>query len=176
MTRPSADRAVGPPVIDDYNPEWPDRFAEEAARIRAALGNVAVRIEHVGSTAVPGLAAKNTIDIQISVAEMDRSLYEAPLESLGYTSVWDVATDEHHFFGRPYETRPRLFNVHVCPVGSAWERRHIAFRDFLIANPDAARRYEAFKKELAPNFDDTLEYAHAKEDFIREMEREAGLL
>jgi GrpB-like predicted nucleotidyltransferase (UPF0157 family) len=82
----------------------------------------------------------------------------------------------HHFFGRPYETRPRLFNVHVCPAGSQWERRHIAFRDYLRTNPVAARRYEAFKKEIAPNFDDTLKYADAKEDFIRQMEREAGIL
>jgi GrpB-like predicted nucleotidyltransferase (UPF0157 family) len=82
----------------------------------------------------------------------------------------------HHFFGRPYETRPRLFNVHVCPAGSQWERRHIAFRDYLRTNPVAARRYEAFKKEIAANFDDTLKYADAKEDFIRQMEREAGIL
>ena len=129
----------------------------------------------MGSTAVPGLAAKDSIDIQISAPKMERSLYEAPLESLGYTSVWDLATDEHHFFGRPYESWPRLFNVHVCAIGSEWERRHIAFRDYLRANPDAARRYESYKKEIAPNFDDTLEYANAKEDFIREMEREAGI-
>jgi GrpB-like predicted nucleotidyltransferase (UPF0157 family) len=175
QSQPSAARAVGPPIIVPYNPEWPSRFEEEAVRIRDALGDAPVRIEHVGSTAVPGLAAKDTIDIQISVPTMDRSLYEAPLESLGYTSVRDAATDEHHFFGRPYETRPRLFNVHVCPAGSEWERRHIAFRDYLRANPEAMHRYEAFKKEIAPNFDDTLEYAHAKEDFIREMEREAGI-
>lgn len=174
--KPSASRAVGPPIIVPYNPDWPPRFEQEASRIRAALGNIAVRIEHVGSTAVPGLAAKDTIDIQISVPRMDRSLYEGCLESLGYTSVWDMATDEHHFFGRPYETRPRLFNVHVCPAGSEWERRHIAFRDYLRSNPEARQCYEAFKKEIAPNFDDTLEYADAKEDFIRQMEREAGLL
>ncbi len=140
------------------------------------LGDVAVRIEHVGSTAVPGLAAKDTIDIQVSVAKMDRALYEAPLESLGYTSVSDKATDEHHFFGRPYTTLPRLFNVHVCPVGSEWERRHIAFRDYLRDQPEAARRYETFKRQIATKFDDTLEYAYAKEDFIRQMEREAGIV
>lgn len=174
-SKPSDKRAVGPPVIVTYNAEWPLRFEAEASRIREALGAIAVRVEHVGSTAVPGLAAKDTLDIQISVPRMDRSLYEGPLEALGYTSVWDVATEEHHFFGRPYETRPRLFNVHVCPVGSEWERRHIAFRDYLRANPDAAARYEKFKKEIAPKFSDTLEYAYAKEDFIRNMEREARI-
>lgn len=176
MSEPSASRAIGPPIIVPYNREWPSRFEAEAARIRNALADVALRIEHVGSTAVPELAAKDTIDIQISVPTMDRRLYEAALESLGYTSVWDTATDEHHFFGRPYETRPRLFNVHVCPVGSEWERRHIAFRDYLRANPEAARRYEIFKKEIAPSFDDTLQYADAKEDFIREMGRDAGII
>lgn len=169
-------RAVGPPVIVAYNSEWPARFQAEAARIRVALSDVAVRIEHVGSTAVPGLAAKDTIDIQISVPTMDRILYEVPLEQLGYTSVWDKATVEHHFFARPYTTRPRLFNVHVCPVGSEWERRHIAFRDYLRSNVSAAQRYAAFKKEIAPKFSDTLEYAEGKEDFIREMERDAGII
>jgi GrpB-like predicted nucleotidyltransferase (UPF0157 family) len=173
---PSDTRAVEPPIIVPYNPKWPSRFEAEASSIREALGDVAVRIEHVGSTAVPGLAAKDTIDIQVSVATMDRSLYEAPLERLGYTSVWDKATHEHHFFGRPYTTGPRLFNVHVCPVGSEWERRHIAFRDYLRANPSAAERYASFKTEIAPNFSDTLEYAYAKEEFIREMEREAGII
>jgi GrpB-like predicted nucleotidyltransferase (UPF0157 family) len=176
MTQPSDTRAVGPPVIVSYKPDWPLRFEAEATRIREALGDAAARIEHVGSTAVPGLAAKDTIDIQISVPTMHRTLYEAPLEALGYTSVWDKATDEHHFFGRPYKTRPRLFNVHVCPVGSEWERRHLAFRDYLRRNPHAARRYEAFKKGIAPTFSDTLEYAYAKEEFIREMEHEARII
>jgi GrpB-like predicted nucleotidyltransferase (UPF0157 family) len=173
---PSDKRAVGPPIIVQYNPEWPSRFEAEAVRIRDALRDLGVRVEHVGSTAVPGLAAKDTIDIQVSVLRMDRSLYEAPLEALGYSSVWDKATDEHHFFARPYKRRPRLFNVHVCPAGSEWERRHLAFRDYLRTNPDEARRYEAFKKEIAPRFSDTLQYAHAKEEFIREMEREAGII
>lgn len=176
MSEPTASRAVGPPIIVPYKQEWPSRFEAEATRIRDALGDVAVRIEHVGSTAVPGLAAKDTIDIQISVRTMDRHLYESQLEELGYTSVWDKATDEHHFFARPYTTRPRVFNVHVCPVGSDWERRHIAFRDYLRANPAAARHYAEFKREIAPKFSDTLEYAYAKEEFIRAMERDAGIL
>lgn len=176
MTEPSETRAVGPPIIVPYNLDWPVRFEAEATRIREALGDTAARIEHVGSTAVPGLAAKDTIDIQISVPTMNRNHYDPPLEGLGYTSVWDKATDEHHFFARPYTTRPRLFNVHVCPVGSDWERRHIAFRDYLRTNPSAAERYAKFKSEIAPTFSDTLEYAYAKEEFIRAMERDAGII
>lgn len=172
---PSKHRAVGPPVIVGYNPHWPHRFELEATRLRGALGKIALRIEHVGSTAVPGLAAKDTIDIQVSVERIDRSLYEQRLEALGYTSVWDSATDEHHFFALPYATRPRVFNLHVCKAGSEWERTHIAFRDYLRTNPSAAQRYETFKRELAPKFSDTLEYAYAKGDFIREMKREAGI-
>lgn len=162
-------------MISDYNPEWPKRYEAEAARIRDALGRLALRIDHVGSTAVPGLASKDTIDIQVSVERIDRALYEQQLEAIGYTSVWDKATDEHHFFARPYSTRPRLFNLHVCRAGSEWEHRHIAFRDYLRTNPSAAQRYETFKRELAPKFSDTLEYADAKEDFIREIEREAEI-
>ena len=173
--QPSDQRAIDPPVIVDYDPEWPARFEKEAERIRTALGDIAVRIEHVGSTAVPGLAAKDTIDIQVSMREMDRSIFEAPLEALGYTSVWDKATEEHHFFARPYTTGPRAFNLHVCPSGSEWERRHLAFRDYLRSNPESAERYAAFKREIAPRFTDTLEYAENKRDFIRTLERDAGL-
>jgi putative glutamine amidotransferase len=157
-------------TIGPYDPAWPLRFESESARIREALGDTAVRIEHVGSTSVPGLGAKAVVDIQVSVASMvPRTAYTDALVGLGYRWALDPWTDEHEFFSRD-EDGERAFHVHVCSTGSDWERRHISFRDWLRANPADAAAYERLKRELAKQHPrDTYSYAAAKTDFIREI-------
>jgi GrpB-like predicted nucleotidyltransferase (UPF0157 family) len=157
-------------AIDPYDSAWPSRFESESARIRDALGNMGVRVEHVGSTSVPGLAAKPVIDIQVSVPSMNpRATYTDPLIGLGYRWALDPWTDEHEFFSRD-EDGQRAFHVHVCASGSEWERRHLAFRDWLRANPSDAAAYERLKRELAEKHPhDTYSYAEAKTDFIQEI-------
>jgi putative glutamine amidotransferase len=163
--------AIGP-----YDPAWPARFESEAARIREALGETAVRIEHVGSTSVPGLAAKPVVDIQVSVPSMaPRATYRDALVGLGYRWALDPWTDEHEFFSRDEEGE-RTFHVHVCSAGSGWERRHLTFRDWLRANPEDAAAYERLKRELAEQHKrDTYSYAAAKTDFIQEIETRAAV-
>ena len=162
-------------ALEPHDPEWPKRFESEAERLRAALGEAAVRIEHVGSTAVEGLAAKPTIDIQVSVPSMTpRSRYLEPLTALGYRWALDPWTDEHEFFSRD-ENGSRTFHVHVCPEGSEWERRHLAFRDWLREHPGDAAAYERLKRELAQAHPrDTYSYADAKSSFVRAIEAQAG--
>jgi putative glutamine amidotransferase len=164
-------------AIHGYDPTWPSRFESEAARIRKVLGDRAVRVEHVGSTSVPGLAAKPTIDIQVSVPSMmPRNAYTDPLVGLGYRWALDPWTDEHEFFSRD-EHGERAFHVHVCATGSEWERRHIAFRDWLRANPDDAASYERLKRDLAELHPrDTYTYAAAKTEFIAKIEARAAVL
>jgi putative glutamine amidotransferase len=164
-------------AIHGYDPTWPSRFESEAARIRKVLGDRAVRVEHVGSTSVPGLAAKPTIDIQVSVPSMmPRNAYTDPLVGLGYRWALDPWTDEHEFFSRD-EHGERAFHVHVCATGSEWERRHIAFRDWLRANPDDAASYERLKRDLAELHPrDTYTYAAAKTEFIEKIEARAAVL
>jgi putative glutamine amidotransferase len=164
-------------AIHGYDPRWPSRFESEAARIREVLGDRAVRVEHVGSTAVSGLAAKPTIDIQVSVPSMmPRNDYTDPLVGLGYRWALDPWTDEHEFFSRDVDGE-RAFHVHVCGVGSEWERRHIAFRDWLRANPDGAAAYERLKRELAERHPrDTYSYAAAKTEFIEKIEARAAVI
>jgi GrpB-like predicted nucleotidyltransferase (UPF0157 family) len=119
----------------DADPTWPARFAAEAARIRAALGPLALRVDHVGSTAVPGLAAKPIIDIQISVAQVQPMDPRPALEGLGYRHTPYPDADgvvRYPFFGKP-PTRPRAYHLHVAQAGSHHERRHLAVRDFLRA-------------------------------------------
>ena len=137
----------------------------------AVLEDVAVRLDHVGSTAVPGLAAKPIVDLQVSVAALQpQSSYVEPLEALGYLFVPFATSPEYLFFGRPSE-RPRTHHLHVCVAGSFEEHRHLAFRDLLRADPAAAARYEAVKRESARlHPEDRVAYMAGKEGVIREIE------
>jgi putative glutamine amidotransferase len=157
--------------IKPYDPGWPRRFETESARIAAALGDQVVRVEHVGSTAVPGLGAKPVVDIQVSVRSMvPRATYVEPLVQLGYRWALDPWTDEHEFFSRDVNGQ-RAFHVHVCGQGSEWEQRHLAFRDRLRNHPGDAAAYERLKRDLAERHPrDTYTYTDEKTAFIREVE------
>jgi GrpB-like predicted nucleotidyltransferase (UPF0157 family) len=162
-------------VLADPDPTWPARFEEEAARIRAALGDLAARIEHVGSTAVPGLPAKPVIDIQLSLRSLSpRAVWREPLEAAGYTYRLDPSSVEHEFLSREGPDGERLVNLHVCPVGGRWEARHLWFRDRLRARPEDRDAYAALKRRLAAEHPHDLHtYAAAKTDFIRRLETAA---
>jgi GrpB-like predicted nucleotidyltransferase (UPF0157 family) len=134
--------------ITPYDPNWPAMFEAEAIRLRRALGPVALRIDHHGSTAVPGLAAKPVIDIQISVATL-RSFeaFGTPLEVLGYVHVPHPDDAFCPFFHRPSHW-PHTHHVHVVEAGGEAERRTLAFRDYLRQHHDAAHEYEQLKRQL----------------------------
>ena len=172
---PSLDERFDPAIrIVEYDPGWVAQAQEELARIREALAADAVRLEHVGSTAVPGLAAKPIIDLQMSVAAIEpRGRYVPPLERLGYLFVPDPESPDFHFFAKPPE-RPRSHHVHVCEVGSEHEFRHLALRDYLRGNADEATRYAALKLEVARRFQqDRLGYIDAKEAYVGDLEARA---
>jgi len=129
--------------IVPYDPRWPQAFEAERERIQAALASLALRIEHNGSTAVPGLAAKPVVDIQVSVERLQPlEAFGAPLAALGYHHVPSDDDSWCPFFHRPRDW-PHTHHVHVVEAGGAEERRTLAFRDHLRASPDAAREYEA---------------------------------
>ncbi|MGZ5045719.1 MAG: GrpB family protein [Usitatibacter sp.] len=158
--------------ITPYDDGWPWLFEAEAGRIRKVLGDLAVRIEHVGSTAVPGLAAKPVIDIQISVASLDQpGSYSALLAELGYRHIPLGDFDRvYPFFQKPAEW-PSTHHVHLCIVGSEQERRHLAFRDYLRGHVEIASKYVELKQALAAaNDGETLEsrerYSLAKSAFV----------
>ncbi len=154
--------------IVPYDPVWPARFMEWRGRLAGALQPLAPRIEHVGSTAVPGLAAKPVIDVQISVDDVrHESRYVPGIESVGIQLR--SREDEHRFF-RPFAGRPRDVHVHVCTAGSRWERRHLLFRDYLRADAAARDAYTAAKAEIALRWrDDRIAYADAKTDVIEAL-------
>lgn len=136
-------RADDPPAVVPYDQSWPDRYAGWQARLSAQLGDAGQRVEHVGSTAVPGLAAKPVIDIQVSVPDLAaEALYIAPLERAGVQLRY---RDNQHRFFRPSPGRPWDVHVHVCAAESPWERRHLLFRDYLRVSADARAAYTEAK-------------------------------
>jgi GrpB-like predicted nucleotidyltransferase (UPF0157 family) len=157
--------------IVPYDPNWPRAFAAERARIAVGLGARALRIEHNGSTAVPGLAAKPIIDIQVSVAALHPiDAYAPRLAGLGYVHVPHADDSFCPFFHRP-ATWPHTQHVHVVQAGGDEERRTLAFRDYLREHRDVADEYAALKRRLAPHFSATefgarQAYAEAKSAFI----------
>lgn len=161
-----------PITLVDYDPAWPARFESWRSRIAGALGPVAVRVEHIGSTSVPGLMAKPIVDIQVSVGDVaDESRYVPQIEAIGMQLR---SRDHVHRFFRPFAGLPRDVHVHVCASGSEWERRHLLFRDYLRSSPEAQARYLAQKREAARLWsDDGWAYTDAKDAVIRDLEKEA---
>ncbi len=131
-----------------YDPGWPDAFEQEALRLRTALGTLALRVDHNGSTSIPGLAAKPVIDIQVSVASLQPlAEYGDRLESIGYVHVPHEDDSFCPFFHRPRRW-PHSHHVHVVESGGLEERRTLAFRDYLRDHADVALEYERLKQQL----------------------------
>jgi GrpB-like predicted nucleotidyltransferase (UPF0157 family) len=162
--------------IVEYDSSWPATFEREATTIKRTLGSVAVRIDHVGSTAVPRMPAKPIIDINVSVRDVEAiDAYRQPLEALGYLFVPDPDPDfrDFHFFGKP-ATRPRSFHIHVCQVDSLHEKRHLVVRDYLRTNANEAREYASIKRSAAEQYPgDRLAYMAAKGPYIDALEQRA---
>jgi GrpB-like predicted nucleotidyltransferase (UPF0157 family) len=151
-----------------HDPAWATLAAAESARLAAAIGETLIGIDHVGSTAIPGIAAKPVVDLMPVVRDLAALDARQPqVESLGY--VW---RGEFGIPGRRYCVREergrRLFHVHCYASGRPEITRHLAFRDYLIAHPNEARAYEAQKRAAAAAHPgDMLAYSDAKSDWIK---------
>jgi GrpB-like predicted nucleotidyltransferase (UPF0157 family) len=154
--------------LAEYDPEWPRLYEREAARIGAALGPKALRIEHVGSTSVPGLAAKPLIDIVLVVADTrDEASYVPPLEAAGYVlRIREPDWFEHRLFKGP-DTN---VNVHTFSEGCEEVDRMVGFRDWLRTHDDDRDLYLAAKRELAQReWKYVQNYADAKSAVVRDI-------
>lgn len=148
-------------VLADYDPGWPSRFELERERVRRALGARALRIEHVGSTAVPGLAAKPIIDLMVTVEDPVHEALIAPLETAGYELR--VREPGHLMFRTPQ----RDVHVHVWRDADPEVDRLLRFRDRLRTDPEDRLAYERLKRDLAArDWPDMNYYAEAKSELI----------
>ena len=154
-----------PPIeIQPYRSGWADEFAAIGAELRGALGDIALRIDHIGSTSVPGLAAKDRIDLQITVAGLDAESIRPAVEAIGYRWRNDI-TGDHCPPGMTLpadqltklcaqRSRPRDVNCHIRVDGSFNQRYALLFRDYLRTHPAAAAAYGELKRQLAARFTD----------------------
>ncbi len=156
-------------VVVPYDPRWPGRFAEESAQVADRFADNAVAIHHIGSTSVPGLAAKPVIDMLLVVKDIEAVDHkDDEMAALGY-----VAKGEFGIAGRRYFPKgpddARTFHLHTYEDGHGEIRRHLEFRDYLIAHPEDAARYGELKVELAARFRDDAEgYMAGKDPLICE--------
>jgi GrpB-like predicted nucleotidyltransferase (UPF0157 family) len=160
------------PQIVEYRPEWPRRFDELAGRLCDALGPLALRIDHIGSTSVRGLCAKDVIDVQVTVAELEAEALRPAIEQAGFRSrptivrdhVPPGADDDEDDWRKLYfDTEDDGVHIHVRRDGRANQRYPILFRDYLRAHPDAAEAYGRLKRQLATLCPDTRMYSEAKD-------------
>jgi len=155
----------------DYDPAWVARFAREQKLLAKALGDVALKIHHIGSTSVPALAAKPVIDILMEVSALDAlDDKNGAMVSLGY-----VVKGEYGIAGRRYYQKGgnnRSHHLHAFEKGDETLTRHLAFRDYLVAHPHIARQYGALKQELiAAGYNTSESYMQGKNDFILHHEK-----
>jgi GrpB-like predicted nucleotidyltransferase (UPF0157 family) len=159
--------------VVDYDPAWPALFDETGTALRAALGAIALRIDHIGSTAVAGLAAKPVIDVQVSVAAFEPiETFKVPLERMGYVYRADNLERTKRYF-REAPGRRRT-HVHVRRAGSFSEQFPLLLRDYLRQHGGAAAEFAAVKRQLAERFRyDRAGYTDAKNPYVWELIRRA---
>lgn len=160
-----------------YDSTWKTDFETIKTEIENAAGDLLLAVEHVGSTSVEGMSAKPCIDIDIVIR--DYTVFDAvkqKLHAIGYIHEGDLGIPDRHAF--KYTDKPHLqtHHLYVCPANSAELHRHITFRDFLRAHPEAVREYSAVKEAAARLFPDNIDgYIAYKSPCIAELYRQCGL-
>lgn len=171
--------------IREYDGRWPGEFELLAAALREALGGLALAVDHIGSTSVPGLAAKDVIDVQVTVAALSDAVRDA-LVAAGFAHRADITGDHVPLPSAPsagwaklyFQQRPgdRRAHIHVRVAGAPNQRYALLFRDYLRAHPVSAQAYATLKRELARRFrDDTDAYYDVKDpacDLVWEAAKE----
>ena len=167
--RPDSDEPI---VVVDYDPIWPQRFEQERRRVAEALGEAVAEIEHIGSTAVPGLAAKPIVDILAGLRTLE--LPAAAMDAMGgldYEFLGEYGLPGRLFFRKG---RPRSHHVHAVLLGSDLWERHVAFRDYLRAHPAETDAYAQFKLQLVRDVGgDRDGYVDGKEAYAGALEQRA---
>lgn len=160
--------------LEPHDPIWRRRYRREAERIVALWPQLLAEIHHIGSTSVPGLTAKPIVDILVAVWDLDAVDRRAQeLQALDYENMGEYGIPGRRYFRKPVEGAD-TFHVHVFQCGHEVIRRHLRFRDYLTAHPEAARAYAEHKQELAgEEWESSSEYAEAKTEFIRGLEARA---
>lgn len=159
--------------VSPYSEEWPVLFAEESGQIKRILGEELVEIHHFGSTSVPGLAAKSIIDMLSVVKDIELvDRFNAELQIFGYEGKGENGIPGRRYFQKGGDERTH--HLHIYQIGSPEIGRHLVFRDFLRAHPDAAEEYGELKLRLAKQFPyDIDSYINGKEGLATDIQGQA---
>ncbi|MFP4007701.1 MAG: GrpB family protein [Spirulinaceae cyanobacterium] len=156
----------------EYDPMWADLFAQEKQKLEAVLGDRVLDIQHIGSTAIPGMIAKPILDLSIAVDNFEtaRNCIE-PITGLGYQYLGEYGIARRHYFTK---NQPRTHQIHVFEM-SSWEwQRHLLLRDYLIQYPEKAQAYADLKCRLYEEHQgDRAAYQVGKDEFLTQIEKEA---
>ena len=172
-------------IISKYNPKWAGEFKRIKSSLHAILGDLALRIDHIGSTSVPGLGAKDVIDVQITVKELNNQIRQT-LENAGYQYSGTIAHDhvpqgendhpklwEKFFFNEP--EGQRRANIHIRVDGKPNQIYPLLFRDYLRAHPNSAKTVELIKREIAKRHATDLEAYYDIKDPVYDLIWDAAL-
>jgi len=162
-------------VVVEHDPAWAGAYEAEAERIAGALGDVLRGLHHIGSTSVPGLCAKPIIDILIEADAVEQIDLATPaLERLSYEAKGEYGIPGRRYFRKDDDAGVRTHHIHAFAADSSEARRHLAFRDYLIAHPEEARRYGELKQRLAREHPNDIDaYMDGKAPLIQEQQAKA---
>lgn len=159
--------------IVPYSEEWPALYEKEKKVISKPLYNWVFEIQHIGSTAVPGLASKPTIDLLVGVADFDvvDVFCIEPMEALGYEYIQEYEDEipERRFFQKLGKNKQHLFHVHMVQYNGTFWHRHLYFRNYLRKYPEVAKEYEELKKQLIAKSSNIQDYIKGKAPFIQKI-------
>ncbi|MBW4457500.1 MAG: GrpB family protein [Nostoc indistinguendum CM1-VF10] len=157
------------------NPKWPKDFEAESKQIALVMGENIISIHHIGSTAISGIYAKPVIDFLLEVKDIHKTDGQsAAMAAIGYEGMGEFGLTGRRYFRKNSLPGIRTHNIHTYEVGSSEIRRHLAFRDYMIAHPEAAQTYSLLKRELAKKYPQNIEgYMDGKDEFIKAMEKKA---
>ncbi|WP_036480937.1 GrpB family protein [Myxosarcina sp. GI1] len=158
-----------------HNPQWKNAFKVESKQIAKAIGENIITIHHIGSTAISTIYAKPIIDFLVEVSDLalvDERNTE--MEALGYEAMGEFGIKNRRYFRKHNLLGIRTHHVHIFEVNSPEVKRHLAFRDYLIAYPQVAWEYSALKRKLAQKYPEDIEgYMDGKDRFIKDIEKKA---
>jgi GrpB-like predicted nucleotidyltransferase (UPF0157 family) len=157
-----------------HDPNWKQKFKEEAKKIKEIFEEIFVNIYHIGSTAIPIIKAKPIIDIMVEVEDINKvDIYNKKMEKLGYEALGEYGIPKRRFFQKG--GNKRTHHVHIFETGSPQIKRHIDFRDSLISHPKVAGEYSSLKEKLAKKYRyDIDKYQEGKESFIKKIDKLLG--
>jgi GrpB-like predicted nucleotidyltransferase (UPF0157 family) len=158
-----------------HDPKWQEMFKVESNRVREALGENVVAVHHIGSTAIPCIYAKPIIDLLVEVKDITKvDGQDTSMESLGYEVMGEFGISGRRYFRKDNQEGIRTHQIHIFTVGSDQVKRHLAFRDYMIAHPEDAQNYSELKRSLARKYPTNIDgYMDGKDEFIRDIDKKA---